>query len=359
MQKLYMIILLIALIALAAVSSAQEVEPSRSLVVATKPTAPFAMKLDDTGWTGISIELWERIAAELGYEYEYVETDLMGMVEGLADGRFDVGVAALTLSPEREQVIDYTYPFYRTGLTIATQQEGAGLWRMLQAFVSWRFIEVVATLIVVLFVVGVLVWFFERRHNPDQFGGTAAQGVGSGFWWSAVTMTTVGYGDKAPRTVGGRVVALIWMFTAIIIISSFTGAIASVVTVTQLQSPVQSLRDLYQARVVTVEGSIAADYLTTRGISHRTTANITEAIERLADGHIDAVVYDAPILRFLINRDYPSELVVLDMSFRRQDYGFGLPEGAPWREPVNRALLNVLETPTWREVMERYLGPEE
>ena len=75
-------------------------------------------------------------------------------------------------------------------------------------------------------VVGVVMWLGERRRNQAQFGGTAAHGIGAGLWWSAVTMTTVGYGDKAPVTILGRLLGLVWMFAAIIIISSFTAAIA-------------------------------------------------------------------------------------------------------------------------------------
>ena len=43
----------------------------------------------------------------------------------------------------------------------------------------------------------------------DQFSGTAAEDIGSGLWWSAVTVTTVGCGDKSPRTVGGGAVAMV------------------------------------------------------------------------------------------------------------------------------------------------------
>ncbi|MGO2102628.1 MAG: ion channel [Psychroflexus halocasei] len=44
-------------------------------------------------------------------------------------------------------------------------------------------------------------------------------------------MTTVGYGDKSPLSLGGRIVGLIWMFMAVIILSSLTAGIASALTV--------------------------------------------------------------------------------------------------------------------------------
>jgi len=47
-------------------------------------------------------------------------------------------------------------------------------------------------------------------------------------WWSIVTLTTVGYGDIAPTTMGGRVIGIIIMFFGIGILGMFTATIASI-----------------------------------------------------------------------------------------------------------------------------------
>src|SRR5699024_8670775 len=106
----------------------------------------------------------------------------------------------------------------------------------------------------VLLMAGAGVWAFERRKNPEEFRSDAPKGLADGFWWAAVTMTTVGYGDKAPKTLGGRVIGLIWMFTSVIVISSFTAAIATSLTVGQLSSTVQGVEDLGGVRAATVQG---------------------------------------------------------------------------------------------------------
>ena len=81
----------------------------------------------------------------------------------------------------------------------------------------------------------------ERRHNHYQFVDLPVGGACWTLWWSAVTMTTVGYGDKAPKTsLGKKSIAIIWMFTAVII-SGFTATIASTLTVNSLAAQIEKL----------------------------------------------------------------------------------------------------------------------
>ncbi|MCB0271347.1 MAG: ion transporter, partial [Calditrichaeota bacterium] len=185
-----------------------------------------------------------------------------------------------------------THTFYTTGLSIAVSRENSGgMFSLLLNVFSMQFLKAVGALVVVLLIFGVLVWLFERRKNPEEFGGSTVSGILSGFWWSAVTMTTVGYGDKSPRTVGGRVLALIWMFMAIIIISSFTAGIASALTLNQLQGKINGPGDLNRrdVRVGTVGKSTSAAWLDGERIDYRAFNTVAEGLDALSDGRLEAM----------------------------------------------------------------------
>lgn len=338
-------------------AAAQQPEPARTLVVGTKEAPPFAIKRADGTWGGISIELWRAIARDLGYRFEMREVDLDRLVEGTADGSLDAAVAAVTITAAREQAVDFSQPFYVAGLGIAIPARSEAGWLgVARQFFSSEFLRILFWLGGLLLVVGTLVWYFERRRNPEQFGGGAAKGVGSSIWWSAVTMTTVGYGDKAPQTLGGRVIALVWMFAGIIIISSFTAAITSSLTLGQLQGPVQGPDDLHAGRVGTIPNSTSAAYLAARDIAFAPFDTPAAALRALDAGALEAVVYDEPILRYRINTDFRGRLRVLPGTFEKQYYGIVLPAESPLREPVNRALLTTITAPAWQSVLSQYLG---
>jgi len=343
---------------LLAAMTASDMDASAKLIVGTKESPPFSIKRNDGTWEGISIELWQKIAQDLDLDYELKEMTLGELLDGVADNSLTASVAALTVTAEREKRMDFSHPFYSTGLGIAISKEAGGGWGdVVSGFFSRGVIHVLLSLSALLLICGLLVWMFERRGNPEQFGGRPLKGIGSGFWWAAVTMTTVGYGDKAPKTLAGRLVGLIWMFAGVIIISSFTAAMTSSLTLSSLGSLISGPEDLYNVKVATVGNSTSENYLNRQGISFQTVVNVEEGLKALASGRMDAVVYDAPILRYLIHQKHSDYLILLPGTFERQDYAIALSQGSKLRENVNRALLAKLSEPWWREMNLRYLGP--
>ena len=226
-----------------------------------------------------------------------------------------------------------------------TQKHELSSFDVLQRLFSLQFFQVIAALVFLLFTIGALLWLVERKQNKEQFGGSAWRGIGAGFWWSAVTMTTVGYGDKAPVTFWGRIIGFIWMFSGIIIISGFTAAITSALTVDRLTTKIHGPEDLDNISVATVRGSSSASYLNNREIVFLKVNHIEEALEALEEDKVDAVVYDAPILQYLIRQEKKDNLQLLPGVFLPFYYGIALPESSTRNEAINVQLLDVISQP--------------
>jgi hypothetical protein len=145
--------------------------PGHTLVVGTKEAPPFSMKAEDGAWTGISIDLWREIAAEMDLEFEFRETDLQGLLDGVTDRSLDFAVAALTVTSEREKAMDFTHPFFHTGLGIAVAHKPRHPWlNVFRSFFSFDMLKlIVAVFLLSLFIGSFLRVFVRTKEKPKAF----------------------------------------------------------------------------------------------------------------------------------------------------------------------------------------------
>ena len=175
-------------------SHAQPANPpiaDKELIIATKESPPFVIKRPDGTVHGISIDLWRRIAGRLHLRYRFSEQPtVQGSVAGTAEGAFDAAIAALTVTAGRDRIVDFTQPFYSTGLGIAVPL-GESRWRSVsRALLSFGFLQAVLALVGIAILVGIVIWLLERGKTEHFRGGT--KGLGTGLWWSAIAMTQAG-----------------------------------------------------------------------------------------------------------------------------------------------------------------------
>ena len=332
---------------------------AKTLRVGTKPFAPFAF-VQEGKYIGFSIELWEEIAQEVNLEYElYGEQTVTDLLNSVSSGSTDVAIAGITITSEREQNVDFSHSFFESGLQILVTVDAPAspvnsfIWLIFSPIL----LETIGVLLLVIVISAHLLWFFERDRNPEMFPKEYLRGVWEACWWSVVTVVTVGYGDKAPIGVGGRIIATIWMFTGVLLVSYFTASVSSALTVQKLETSIQDLEDLNGKRVATVEGSTAADYLTNRPAVRKVEYELVEeAFDALEKSQVDAVVYDAPVLKNYALQEGVDKVSVVGTIFERQSYGIALKTNSPYREPINRAILELVENGTYDTIYQKWFG---
>jgi len=337
---------------------AQNEPPAKKvLVVGTFDAPPFSLKTNQGRWTGISIELWENIANEMGLKYEYEERVFKGLLDGVTDGSLDAVVTALTLTTEREKIFDFTHSYFNTGLGIAVEAKKGSLWKaVFKRFLSTEFLRIIGSLIGGLVIVGTMIWLVERKKNKAHFGGEVKKGIADGIWWSVVTMTTVGYGDKVPQSVVGRLIATVWIFCGVILVSVFIATMTSALTVTQLEYAIDGPEDLPKVTVGTIQHTTSEIYLKTNRISYIAFDTASAGLKAIEAGTINALVFDAPLLQYYANKDYKGKIEILPRIFANQEYGIALPQGSTIRELINRSLLKQIHEPKWQDLLYKYLG---
>jgi polar amino acid transport system substrate-binding protein len=330
---------------------------NRVMVVGTKIAPPFAMKSDDGTWSGISIELWRRIAADLHLSYRFEEASLDELINGTAAHRLDAGIAAITVTAGRAESVDFSQPYYSTGLGITVRRVFVFDWlSLVKGLFSLSLLEMLLLLVAAAILVGFIVWLIERRHT-EHFSGGVKHGLGSSLMWSARTLTQA-MPEKGPTTLLGRIIAVTWLAVAVTSVAVFTAGLTTYFTTHQLEGYVRGVQDLHSVRVGAVTDTSAVDYLRAERIRFRTFSNAETGLKAVKDGSLDAFVYDKPLMSWLVQARYADSLQVLDAVFDQQNYAIALPVGSPLRATIDRTMLHIIGTPWWRDMTSGYLGTD-
>ncbi|MCQ9615871.1 glutamine ABC transporter substrate-binding protein GlnH [Paenalcaligenes niemegkensis] len=95
----------------------------KELVVATDTAfVPFEFKQDGK-YTGFDIDLWDAIAEQAGLTYRLQPMDFNGIIPGLQTRNIDAALAGITIRDDRKKVIDFSDPYYESGLAILVNTE--------------------------------------------------------------------------------------------------------------------------------------------------------------------------------------------------------------------------------------------
>jgi len=329
------------------------VENQGPLTIGLTEMPPFVME-EDGEYSGLSIASWELVNNELESEYQFrTYNSLEELLEAVQNGEVDFSINPITVTDLRMKRMDFSQPYFISHTGVA-KKSGIKIWSYISNILSWNFISAILILVSVIFIFGFLVWLFERKKNPEEFG-VGSKGIFQGFWWSAVTMTTVGYGDKSPRSLGGRIVGFIWMFMAIIMISSLTAGIASSLTVRNMQNEINSIQDLGNFKVTTVRSSSAAELLDQYGIASNQVSSVEAGFDQILQKESSIFVYDQPILSFYLEQqDLGDELEVLQKTLKKDYYSYSFPKDSELIKVIDPILVSTLKTMEWNNLIKDY-----
>ena len=330
---------------------------TRKLLVGVTVAPPAYMKTADNRWEGFSIEIWQAVAQSMGVDFEFREFSSPEQLLTALENKEIDAIPSVAVSDRFESVIDFSQSYLKSGLSIAVPAEGVEYrWlNVAKSVFSPNILKAVGLMFLMSLIVGIIVWSFEKRRNSEMFGGRSAKGIGQGIWWAMVTMTTVGYGDKAPQTTGGRIAAIVWMIFSIVFIAAFTATITAQLTLTELKGKVHGFSDLYHARVGSISGSEGFAFLAKKGIAAVPYENIQQGLAAIESRTIDAFVQDEKILQYLIKTEFPGRIQVVDGTFDEYFVSIALQRNSPLRKPINQALLKFMNTQTWAELLNRYI----
>ncbi len=339
-----------------------DADPDRpNLTVAARVLHPFVI-YEDRAFRGFEVDLARMIAHNLGVTIEFQGADSVAkQIDDVTRGTADLALGGVEITRSREELADFSQPVLSTGLTILVPaDEKNGLWGRIKHFFAtiadsdlpWLLVVFAVTVMIAAH----LIWWLERRHN-QHFAQPYGPGLWDSFYWSVVTMSTVGYGDKVAKRPGGRAFTLLWITFGTLLFAAFTASIASSLAVSELEADITAPAHLRGHRVATLAHTAGESYLTELGVGPVLVDQIEHAYDLLDEGEVDAVVFDAPVLRYHAARSGDGEIITTGGVFDHVQNGFMVaPGNAELREAVNRSLLELLESGAYDQLFDRWFG---
>ncbi|KAF2364828.1 Ionotropic glutamate receptor L-glutamate and glycine-binding domain [Trinorchestia longiramus] len=337
-----------------------------------------------------------------------------GMVRDLLDHKADLGIVDFTITYEREEAVDFSMPFMNLGISIIYKKptkKAPSLFSFMSPFSLdvWIYMATaylgVSVLLFMLarmspkewdcpypciqdpdelencFTLSNSMWFniatflcqgadiapriapeeWDNPHpciqDPDELENAIT--LSNAFWFTIGSLMQQG-SDIAPKAVSTRIVAGIWWFFTLIMISSYTANLAAFLTVERMESPIEGAEDLAKQTKIKygskLGGSTYSFFRDSKLPTYKRmwtamstarptvfTSSNQEGVERVskADG-MYAFMMESSSIDYVVERR--CDLMQVGGLLDSKSYGIALPPGSPYTNAISSAILKLKET---------------
>ncbi|KAK4023250.1 Glutamate receptor [Daphnia magna] len=361
---------------------------NKTLIVSTILSNPyFMMKESDQilkgndQFEGFVFDIIDEISKMLGFHYKFKLVDdsnwgslnkmtgeWNGMIRELLDGKADLAIADLSINYDRESAVDFTMPFLNTGISILykkPQKKPPNLF----SFLSPLSVEVWIYMCTAYLAVSLSIYAMSRitpyewnnphpcRQQPDMLENNFT--ILNAMWFTIGSLMQQG-SDVMPKATSTRMVAGLWWFFTLIMISSYTANLAAFLTVERMDSPISSAEDL--AKQTKIKYGLVGSGSTLDFFRYSTlptqqrmwtfmettrpsvfVKNTKEGVERVqrSNGQY-AFFMESTSIEFFTERR--CDLIQIGVPMDSKGYGIAMRPGSPFRAALSQAVLKMQET---------------
>ncbi|KAM8924393.1 glutamate receptor ionotropic, delta-1 [Pelodytes ibericus] len=357
-----------------------------TLKVVTILEEPFVMVAENIlgqpkKYKGFSIDVLDALSQNLGFKYEIYQVpdgkyghqlangSWNGMIGELINKRADIAVSAITITPERESVVDFSkrYLDYSVGILIKKPEERINIFSL---FAPFDF-AVWACIAAVIPVVGVLIFVLNRiqavrAQSSSQPSPSTSSTLHSAIWIVYGAFVQQG-GESVANSVAMRIVMGSWWLFTLIVCSSYTANLAAFLTVSRMDNPIRTFQDLAKQMDLsygTVKDSSVYEYFKAKGTNtleqdstfaemwrtisknngaDNCVSNPSEGIRKAKKGNY-AFLWDVTVVEYAALTDDECSVTVIGNSISSKGYGIALQHGSPYRDIFSQRILEFQDT---------------
>ncbi|XP_059439979.1 glutamate receptor 2.9-like [Corylus avellana] len=311
-------------------------------------------------YDGFCIQIFHEVLSLLEYHLPYELEPYNGtyddLVQHVYNKSYDAVIGDITLLADRMQYVDFTVPFAESGLSmiVLAKPEGSA-WMFMKPFTVGMWVATGGILIYTMLVV----WFLERRCNPE-FNGPWKNQISTALWFTFSSLFFA-HREKIYSNLS-RLVIVLWLFVVLVLTSSYTASLSSMLTVQRLQPHVTDVEWLKKNNLkVGCDGdSFVRTYL--NNVLHFKTDNILNVTSEYSytgefeSNNISAAFLELPYEKVFLNK-YCNGFIGTRPTTRFGGLGFVFQKGSPIARDISKAILSLSENGKLKVLEEEWLTP--
>ncbi|XP_063988018.1 uncharacterized protein LOC135168078 isoform X2 [Diachasmimorpha longicaudata] len=313
---------------------------------------------------GFSMDLLSLVARELSFRFDlYIAQDGLfgkrngrngtwnGIVGELLHAKAQLAFAPLSVSAIRAEVIDYTTPYFFSGVSFLASpklNEEIPLLMFLHPFSTGLWLTIFISLNITAMAVAIYEWFSPFGLNPWGRQRSKNFSIASALWvmWGLLCGHLVAF--KAPKSWPNKFLINIWGGFSVIFVASYTANIAALIAGFFFHPSVRNYHDrsLLSQKVGAPRASVAEYYV--QRANHQlwthmlrfSLSDVAEGVERLRNGSLDILIADTPILDYYRATDNGCTLQKIGDTMNEDTYAVALTKGHPLKESISKVIAN-------------------
>ncbi|KAL1198446.1 Glutamate receptor 1.2 [Cardamine amara subsp. amara] len=302
---------------------------------------------------GFCIEVFRASIAPLNYEPVYIRWTHGSNYDNLAHvlssqrDKYDAAVGDITITPNRSKYADFTLPFTNMGLGILAAKERS-MWVFFQPLTPDLWITSVAFVVLI----GVIVWLIERHENTE-FQGSWSQQIGVMLSFGFATIVYA-HRERLKHNLS-RFVVTIWVFSVLILVTSYTATLTSMMTIQQIRfnsnkGYVGHLSGSFIAKEVLTNSSL-------RAIKNRGLNTSKDYAEALLNKNVSYIVSELPYLRVVLG-DYPGNFFMVKPQCTTSGFGFMFQKNSELVHRVSKEISELRKSERLNDIEKKWFDKQ-